>query len=146
MSIKANITLSALGTTLIVACCFHATDASAADWTEDSKGYTLNCDIAYKEAVFGQWKTFEARFSLPADAKANLWYECQDGGGKGPMRDPSYDFHCEVKVDQPGVSLNISRVGYELHIKGLVPGYITPNYACKKVAEAAKVEVRKGGK
>ncbi len=148
MSIKSMMTPSLQAATLIMLF-FHAVEARAADWSEDSKGYTLNCDIknigyAYGRAD-GQWKTFEAWFSLPADTGAKLWYGCRDGGGKTPMEEPDYDFHCEVKGDQPGASLFISRVHDELHIKGLYPGYISSHFACRKVAEAARVEVRKNG-
>ena len=149
MSIKLMMTPSMLAATLIMFF-FHAAEASAADWSEDSKGYTLNCDINDIGYAFGhargQWKTFEARFSLPADTGAKLWYRCQDGSGTSPMRDPAYDFQCEVKVDQPGASLVVSRVGDQLHIQGMLPGYITPSFACNKVAEAAQVEVSTRGK
>jgi len=147
MSIKARVTQSALTATLIMAFCFPATEAVAADWIVDSMGYTLNCDIEdIKKTYFGQWKTFEARFSLPADTGVKLWYECEDRGGKNTTGDPAYDFHCKVKVDQSGGSFSIAHDRDESDIKGLVPGYVSPNFACKKVAEAAKVEVRKSGR
>lgn len=151
MSIKSMMTPSLLAATVIMSL-FHASKAGAADWSEDSNGYTLNCDIkdigyAYGH-IRGQWQTFEARFSLPADTGAKLWYGCRDGGGKTPLKEPAYDFYCEVRVEHPGSSLYVSRAPDEIHIKDhdLVPGYISPRVACKTVAETANLEVRKRGK
>ena len=44
MSIKSMMTPSLLAATVIMSL-FHASKAGAADWSEDSNGYTLNCDI-----------------------------------------------------------------------------------------------------
>lgn len=149
MSIKTRMTPSVLAMTLLVPFCFHATQASAAHWSTDSNGYTLNCDIAVTNAPDGQWNKIEARFTVPVDGGSKLVYECVDAQGYtlGSEGDKwwKYDFNCTVTTDNVGSSVYVWHDMNTAYITGLRPGITTQNFACGEVAKASKAQACKIG-
>ena len=150
MSIKTRMTPSVLAMTLLAPLCFHATQASAAHWSQDSNGYTLNCDIAVTNAPAGQWNKIEARFTLPVDGGSKLTYECVDAQGYTESSEGDriwkYDFNCAVITDNIGSSVYVWHDMNTAYIQGLRPGITTQNFACDEIAKASKAQACKAGK